>query len=94
MRNYPVEENPIGSAVTEILRYKQTDKQTSFNIYQKDQFFNYSGDFNCKCHWWGYKDSDSLGRDIQSLVNNDNVSFLNNKDTATLLKVRRMLKQG
>ncbi len=54
---------------------------------------SYSGDFNCKCHWWGYKDSDSLGRDIQSLVNNDNVSFLNNKETATLLKVRIMFKQ-
>ena len=29
MRSYPVKENPIGgSAVSEILRYKQTDKQT------------------------------------------------------------------
>ena len=30
MRSYPVKENPIGSAVSEILRYKQTDRQTSF----------------------------------------------------------------
>ena len=28
MRSYPVKENQIGSAVSEILRYKQTDKQT------------------------------------------------------------------
>ena len=28
MRNYPVKENPIGSAVSEILCYKQTDKLT------------------------------------------------------------------
>ena len=27
MRSYPVKENPICSAVTEILRYKQTDKR-------------------------------------------------------------------
>ena len=30
MRSYPVRENPIGPAVSEILRYKQIDKQTSF----------------------------------------------------------------
>ena len=30
MRIYPIKKNPIGSAVSEILRYKQTDKQTSF----------------------------------------------------------------
>ena len=29
MRSYPVKENPIGSAVSEILWYKHTDKQTS-----------------------------------------------------------------
>ena len=29
MRSYPVKENQIGSAVSEILRYKHTDKQTS-----------------------------------------------------------------
>ena len=29
MRIYPVKENPIGSSVSEILRYKHTDKQTS-----------------------------------------------------------------
>ena len=28
MRSYLVKENPIGSAVSEILRYKQPDKQT------------------------------------------------------------------
>ena len=30
MRSYPVKENPIGSAVSEILCYKQTGRQTSF----------------------------------------------------------------
>ena len=30
MKNYPVKENLIGSAVSEILQYKQTDKQSSF----------------------------------------------------------------
>ena len=29
MRSYPVKKNPIGSAVSEILRYKQTDRQTN-----------------------------------------------------------------
>ena len=29
MRSYPVKENPIGSAVTEILRYKHTNTQTN-----------------------------------------------------------------
>ena len=29
MRRYPVKENPIGSAVSEILGYKQTDRQTN-----------------------------------------------------------------
>ena len=29
MKSYPVKENPIGSAVSEILRYKQTDRQTN-----------------------------------------------------------------
>ena len=29
MRSYPVKGNPIGSAVSDILRYKQTDKQTN-----------------------------------------------------------------
>ena len=28
MRNYPVKENPIGLAVSKILRYKQTNRQT------------------------------------------------------------------
>ena len=28
MRSYPVKENPIGSAVSQILRYKQTDRKT------------------------------------------------------------------
>ena len=28
MRSYPVKENPIGSAVSEILRYKQTNRHT------------------------------------------------------------------
>ena len=29
MRSYPVKENPTGSAVSEILRYKHTNKQTN-----------------------------------------------------------------
>ena len=32
MRSYPAKENPIGSADSEILRYKQTDKQTDRQI--------------------------------------------------------------
>ena len=28
MKSYPVKENPISSAVSKILRYKQTDRQT------------------------------------------------------------------
>ena len=28
MRSHPVKEDPIGSAVSEILRYKHTDRQT------------------------------------------------------------------
>ena len=28
MKSYPVKENPIGSAVSEILRYRHTDTQT------------------------------------------------------------------
>ena len=29
MRSYPVKENPIGLAVSEILSYKQTNRQTN-----------------------------------------------------------------
>ena len=29
MKSYPIKENPIGSAVSEILRYRQTDRQIS-----------------------------------------------------------------
>ena len=37
MRSYPVKENPIGSAVNEILRYKQRDRQTDIVLlYFKD----------------------------------------------------------
>jgi len=42
MRSYPVMESPIGAAVSEILRYTQTDTQTNkqtscyFNIRIKD----------------------------------------------------------
>ena len=37
MRSYPVKENPIGSAVSEILWYKQTDTQTKILLlYYKD----------------------------------------------------------
>ena len=32
MRIYPVKKNPIGSAVSKILRYKHTDRQTYFII--------------------------------------------------------------
>ena len=31
MRSYPVKENPIGSEVTEIIRYKQTYTQTDIH---------------------------------------------------------------
>ena len=34
MRSYPVKENPIGSAVSEILRYKQTDRHRSTLYYR------------------------------------------------------------
>ena len=38
MRIYPVKENLIGSAVNEILRYKQTDRQTHILLlYYKDK---------------------------------------------------------
>ena len=37
MRSYHVKENPIGSAVTEIIEYKQTDRQTHILLlYYKD----------------------------------------------------------
>ena len=37
MRIYPVKENPIDSAVREIIRYKQTHKQTDILLlYYKD----------------------------------------------------------
>ena len=37
MRSYPVKENPIGSAVSEIPRYKHSDTQTNILLlYYKD----------------------------------------------------------
>jgi len=42
------------------------------------------GDFNCKSHWWGYTGSDSLGRNMQQLVVNHGIKFLNHKKTTTL----------
>ena len=39
MKNYPVKENHIGSAVSEIIRYKQTNKQTHILLlYSKDRY--------------------------------------------------------
>ena len=43
MRSYPVKENNTGSAVSEIIRYKHTDKHTDKQIdilllYYKDSF--------------------------------------------------------
>ena len=32
MRSYPVMENPIGSAVSEILRYTHTDRETNTHL--------------------------------------------------------------
>ena len=41
MRSYHVKENPIGSAVSENLWYKQTDKQTHILLlYHKDFVVN------------------------------------------------------
>jgi len=42
------------------------------------------GDFNCKSPWWGYKGTDSVGRSFQTLVENNNVVFLNEKGVSTL----------
>ena len=36
MRSYPVKENPIGSAVSEIFRYKQTDRHRPTLYYRYD----------------------------------------------------------
>ena len=42
MKSYPVKKNPIGSAVREIIRYKQTDRQTHILLlYYKDFQFLY-----------------------------------------------------
>ena len=42
MRSYPAKENPIRSAVSEILRYKQTDRQTHILLlYYKDYWFDF-----------------------------------------------------
>ena len=49
MRSYPVKENHIGSEVSEILGYKQTDRHTDIMIlYHRDlgiknPYFLYSG---------------------------------------------------
>ncbi len=38
MRSYPVKDNPIGSTVSEILRYRQTHRQTHILLlYYKDK---------------------------------------------------------
>jgi len=42
------------------------------------------GDFNCKSPWWGYKGTDTVGRSIQSLVEHNNLVFLNEKGVSTL----------
>lgn len=42
------------------------------------------GDFNSKSPWWGYKNTDPIGRSVQKLVNHHNVVFLNQKGVATL----------
>ena len=40
MRSYPVKEHPSGSAVSEILRYRQKDKQTDILLlHYKDCYF-------------------------------------------------------
>ena len=51
MRIYPVKENLIGSAVIEILRYKQTDRQTDRQkhillLYNKDSNRRWTMDKN------------------------------------------------
>ena len=39
MRSYPVKENQIGSAVSEILRYKQTNRQTDTQTNRQTSFY-------------------------------------------------------
>ena len=39
MRSYTVKESTIGSAVSEILRYRQADRQTDILFYYKDTSF-------------------------------------------------------
>ena len=42
MRSYPVKENPFGSAVSEILLYRQTNKQIDISLlYYEDNRKNY-----------------------------------------------------
>ena len=52
MRSYPVKENPIGWAVSEILRYKHTHKLTGILLlYFKDLFYWYYDIYvhSCPC---------------------------------------------
>ena len=42
MRKYPVQEKPIGSGVSEILRYTQTDRQTNRHPVTLLQGFNFN----------------------------------------------------
>ena len=41
MRIYPVKENPIGSAVIEILQYRQTDRHRSCYFTNNDYYFRF-----------------------------------------------------
>ena len=50
IRSYPVKDNYIGSAVSEILRYKQTEKQTNILLlYYKD---NLAGEGDDIAQWY------------------------------------------
>ena len=39
MRSYPVNENPFGSAVSEILRYKKTEKHPDTLLKELELFY-------------------------------------------------------
>ena len=41
MRIHPVKENPIGSAVIEILEFRQTERHRSLNFTNNDNYFRF-----------------------------------------------------
>ena len=68
MRSYPVKENPIGSTVSEILWYKQTNRHCSTLYYRMEIWRNIQEMIYWFLRYEGCVDSQGIGVEMERLA--------------------------